>query len=135
MSSRVSAEVASEFIDRFLGFDDAVIRRIVLELTRSAARRRAVIDVMARDRRSNEEWVICSIEVLGLAEYLIQESPKGSYQVLSDGLKLAWQGHLVFLDFGTSDEPNIEEIRSGGFFFAGNEVKYTVREPDETDLL
>lgn len=135
MSSSVTADSASEFIARFLGFDDAVIRRIVLELTRSTARRRAVIDVMARDLRSNEEWVMCSIEVLGLAEYLIQEGPKGSYQVLSDGLKLAWHGRLVFLDFGTSDEPNIEEIRSGGFFFAGNDVRYTVRPPDKTDLL
>jgi hypothetical protein len=135
VSSSVTPDGVSEFLDRFFSFYDGVIRRIVLELTRAAAARRAVIDVMARDRRSNEDWVMCSIEVLGLAEYLIQEGPKGSYQVLSDGLKMVWQGDLVFLDFGTSKEPDIEEIRSGGFFFAGNNVRYTVRRPDPRDLL
>jgi hypothetical protein len=136
VSSMVTAELAPEFLERFWSFNDAVIRRIVLDLTRSAAGRRAVIDVMARDQRHNEDWVLCSIEIRGLVEFEMKEGPKGSYQVLSDGLKMAWQGDLAFLDFGTnSDTPDIEEIRTGGFYLAGNEVRWTVRQLNEADQL
>ena len=136
MSLRITAELAPAFLERFLIFKDAVIRRIALDLTRAAAGRRAVIDVMARDQRHNEDWGMCSIEILGLEEFAMKEGPKGSYQVLSDGLKMAWQGDLVFLDFGTnSDTPDVEEIRTGGFYLAGHEVRWTVRQLDEAAQL
>jgi len=136
MSSRITAQVAPAFLERFWSFNDAVIRRIALDLTRAAAGRRAVIDLMARDRRHNDDWVMCSLEIRGLDEFVIKEGPRDSHQVLSDGLKMVWQGDLAFLDLGTSSEtPDVEEIRTAGFYLSGHDVSWTVRQPDEADLL
>jgi hypothetical protein len=127
VTALLSPESATAFLDRFWNFYDGVIRRIALDLPRQRSAQIGKVDVLARDKKADDAWVVCTLQLLGLQEFVIREG-KTSFLVLSDGLKLVWDSGRVFIDFGTGeDKPTLEDIRSAGFYLSGQRVEWSVR--------
>lgn len=74
---------------------------------------------MSRDTATGRSWVICTVEVRGVKEFMTQYG-RAAFLVLSDGVKIIWGEGKVFVDFATVEgEPNLDDIRSAGFYLAG----------------
>lgn len=119
-----------ELIERFSSFHDSFIRKIDVKYRHLGQVTIVTIVLSAREAQSadNEEWFDVAIEIGNATEFRFCESPKESYQVLSEGLKVARYYESIFIDFGHFDElpkdPN--EWRSSRFFVIGSTVKWSV---------
>lgn len=125
MGSALSAESVEAFLHRFRHFYDGVIRRIAFDFAPRS--KSAAIDLMGQDGDHADAWVICTLRIDGVQEFIVQERA-ASFLVLSDGVKFLWDDGKVFVDFGTvEDEPDLNEIRSGGFYLSGQHIEWDVR--------
>ena len=133
MSTPISGESAAAFLARFRNFYDGVIRRMAFDFTRDSYLRTVVVDLLGRDREAGDAWVLCTLKIIGLEEFVIREQ-KSSFLVLSDGIKFIWAADRAYIDFGTvEDEPNLDEIRAAGFYLSGREVEWSVRPLGENE--
>ena len=126
MSALSDADSAS-FLNRFGGFHDAVIRRVIIEFTRDRARRTATIEILARDGHHGGQWVLCQLLLRRLSELAVSEG-RSTYLVLYGGIQLAWIADTVFVDFGSYTEhaATPESFRESHFYFAGASLEWDI---------
>lgn len=92
--------------ERFSGFEDGVITGIRFHLPRTPAELRSVtFDVQAMDDHAGNAWRLVQLTVHGVHTYRLQASPSYSYDVLSDGLKMACLTDGFVLDLDPGPDP------------------------------
>jgi hypothetical protein len=109
----------AEFLDRFLSFNDAVLRRVEHRFL-SSGTQRCVVTLSAQDRESARGWSNVVVTVEQVSELTLREG-KTSCQVLSDGVIIKWFEGVTFLVFSAtaSDPETVEEVRQSDFYVAG----------------
>ncbi|MEU7841530.1 hypothetical protein AB0B39_11195 [Micromonospora sp. NPDC049114] len=100
--------IVSEFLDRFLGFEDGVITGISIVLPRGDREGRQIeLQIQALDRTSPGQdgphgplfgWKLVHIRMRGVREYSLSETIQYPLQVLSDGLKVGLLDDRFLLD-------------------------------------
>ncbi|WP_432827049.1 hypothetical protein [Dactylosporangium sp. CA-092794] len=108
VNSPDESALVTEFLDRFLGFEDGVISRISIVLPRGdRGGRRIELEIQALDRKAPAEegpggrlfgWKLVRIFMHGIEEYSLGETIEYPLQVLSDGLKIGFLGDRFLLD-------------------------------------
>jgi hypothetical protein len=119
-----------KFKERFCSFYDSIIRAVTVEFRNVKSVAKVTVTLSARDLEtdSNDNWVNVTIKVSGVSELAFYESPKESYQVLSNGLHILNFENLMCFDFGYHiDEPNnIAEFRESKFYVIGEEFEWII---------
>ncbi|MGY0234279.1 hypothetical protein [Longispora urticae] len=128
---------ASAFVDRFLGFEDALVTEMRLHLPVLPASERAlVVDIQAMDTtRKSEglpgtrlyEWCLVRLTIGGILEYRLAQRERYFNTVLSDGLHLLCDEGRWILDLDPSpDEWSVKQLLRSEQYVIGSSCEYEV---------
>ncbi len=93
-----SLEELNSWNERFVSFNDAVLKSWAVKFAPSAPVLEVVIE--AQDQDSPSGWSLVTIHLSGISSLKFCERPKTSYQVLSNGLHTLFDKGQVALEFG-----------------------------------
>jgi len=122
----VQPHTLAAFLDRFLTFNDAVLRRVEHQFL-SSGTQRSVVTLSAQDRESAKGWSNVVVTIEQVSELTLREG-KASCQVLSDGLVIKWFEGVTFLVFSanTPEPETLEQLRQSDFYIAGVSFSWEV---------
>ncbi len=125
MTTVIDQQNMEQFLARFNGFMDSVVRSISLWYGKDGSKN-VEIRVSARDSQAsdNEGWVCAVIRAGRVREMGVRESDRTSNQVLGDGLHMSMMGDLLALEFGGAVEApeSIEEYRESDAYVIAAEA-------------
>src|SRR4051812_17064107 len=87
----------SALAERFHNFDDGVVAEV--ELTMAALPRKCAVTVICQDRQSPSGWSKVRFDIYSVTEFRFQCGDKGTFEVLSGGIQLAWRDDRVYVVF------------------------------------
>ncbi len=93
-------EELNSWNDRFVSFNDAVLKSWAVKFALIAPVLEAVIET--QDQESSSGWSLVTIRLTGVSSLKFCDGPKASYQVLSNGLHTVFDAGCVGLEFGDS---------------------------------
>ena len=109
--------VATDLLDRFGNFDDAVLVGVHLMLAGSVGQRWAELKLLAQEgSNGGGDWLTVFLRVESLTRFRVAEGPS-SYLVLSDGLALIRGPSTWLLQLGSPDDVDAP-------FFLGSSCAY-----------
>ena len=118
-----------EFLKRFYGFTDSLVRKI--EIAYIDGRNRTIsIWIATRDAKEgkNEGWVQVKFVVFGAKDYCFADTANKCAGLISHGVSILWFNGIVGLDFGYFVDPpaDLAEMKSSKFFATGTSVSWSV---------
>lgn len=120
---------ANKFLERFYGFNDAVIRSISLRYLEDGSRNME-LRIATRDSQTqdSESWVCVKLTVHGLTEILLRENAKTTNQVLSEGIHLRHHDGKFDVEFGGECDPpqTVAELQTSDAYAIGGDVTFEV---------
>jgi hypothetical protein len=123
-------ESAYQFLERFYGFSDSVIRSISLRYLDNGSRD-LEIHIATRDSQTeeNDGWVCVEILIKGVLEMTLRETAKTTNQVLPGGIHLREFNGSFGVEFGGAiDLPqSVHDLKSSDAYAVGSEVSFKVR--------
>ena len=90
------------FLRRFFYFSDGVIRDVNVRFRNSSRLSSLAVTLSTRDSESagGADWVNVLLTISEVSEFVLSESIKESYQVLSNDLRIVPIREGLFFDFG-----------------------------------
>lgn len=111
---KITPEAADEFVARFNGFNDGLIRQMVVRFCGSVGRS-AFIECSTIDLIAND-WCNVVLKIGGLSAFRASEG-RTSHVVLSDGIKFTWLDGRCYVDLApyTSAPVGLEDLERSAF--------------------
>jgi hypothetical protein len=118
-------------LERIYDADDGVVRSLNLVFryrSQPVTTLSIVLSVQDQQTEANDKWVNLHLRLEDVREFAFNESPRASYQVLSDELRIGYFNELYFLDFGGSvNEPTVvEDYRRSKFYAAARSIMWEI---------
>lgn len=128
MKQRLKPNETAQFLGRFYGFCDTVIRSIQIQLSRNGTRE-IEIRLSARDSKlyENEDWTCVAISIEDVCEIKVfDERQTASLQVISDGIHLLHLENGIGIEFGGAYAPphSLEELRASQAYAVGKRLAF-----------
>lgn len=123
---RLTPATTAELLDRFHGFDDAVLAEVRLTFGYGPAstERHGTLIFQAMDQSRDGEWSDVTFDLAGVATYRLTENPRNFHRVLSLGLAILWNddGTVTF------DVENLDRGEESAWFIRAASCEWDERE-------
>jgi hypothetical protein len=120
---------ASEFLERFYSFNDAVLRKVEIYYAKEGDRS-VTVWVATRDAKetANDGWVCVRLVISRAQDFCFADAANTTAAVISNGVHISLLPGVVGLDFGHFVDPpdDLAELKSSKFFAIGSSVDWTV---------
>lgn len=109
-----------EFLARFYNFYDGVVRRVSVNFEADPPTCEVVVD--AQDAESASGWSRVVMQVRGCSQFRL-ELGRTTFEVLSSGVQVAWEGGLAFLFLDAyPDDEGLPDTGTNHGYIAGEEI-------------
>jgi hypothetical protein len=109
-----------QFLARFYGFYDGVVREITMNFESQAPACEVVVN--AQDTESASGWSRVVMQVRGCSEFRL-EVGRTTFEVLSSGLQVAWDRGQVFLILDAyPDDEGLPDTQTNCGYVAGADI-------------
>jgi hypothetical protein len=115
----------SALMERFDSFNDAVVRKVTIDLAPSDSEIEVVIE--AHDYESPSHWSMVTLRMVACRTYRLEEGMT-SYIVLSSGLQVGFvDGKVILFLEAYPDEDRLPEIKNNRAYIIGRELHWSAR--------
>lgn len=130
MTKIISSPHIRQFLDRFYGFSDSVLRSILISFHEGGTRSME-ISIATRDAETieNDGWVCVVLSVGGVSEIsLCEHTTRTSIQVISHGIHISKYEKKFGIEFGGAiDAPEtIADLRGSDVYVLGGTLSFDV---------